>query len=149
MDKETRSRMMAGIRGKNTKPEMMIRQGLHRLGFRFRLHSSKVPGKPDLILSRYGAVVFVHGCFWHGHDCHLFKMPSTRREFWETKIGRNIERDHEVRLALRKLGWRQLIIWECSLKGKQRLPLEIVIQRTAEWIKSGNPEHEIIGLPSS
>ena len=89
VDSATRSRMMSGIKGKNTKPELMVRSGLHRLGYRFRLHRKDLPGKPDLVFAKHRAVIFVHGCFWHYHDCHLFKMPSTRREFWETKIGRN------------------------------------------------------------
>ncbi len=121
--------MMSGIRGKDTKPELLIRKALHSRGFRFRLHSLKVPGKPDLVLPRYNAAIFVHGCFWHGHDCHLFKMPSTRPEFWEGKIDRNRARDTEVRNALITSGWRRLVIWECALKGKFRLDFEILVER--------------------
>ena len=89
VDRKTRSRMMSGIRGKNTRPELLIRKGLHARGFRFRLHDKRLPGKPDLVLPKYSAVIFVHGCFWHGHDCHLFKWPQSRREFWRKKITRN------------------------------------------------------------
>ena len=103
---------MSGIRGKDTKPEITIRKALFRQGFRYRLYDKKLPGKPDLVLPKYGAVIFVHGCFWHQHDCHLFKMPSTRQEFWYTK--KVLERLHGE-------GWRTLIVWECALKGKNKL----------------------------
>ena len=87
---------MSGIRGRDTKPEKLIRSALHRLGFRFRLQSKKIPGRPDLVLPKFRAAVFVHGCFWHGHDCPLFRLPGTRRAFWDAKIKRNRERDTEV-----------------------------------------------------
>src|SRR5690606_16975078 len=90
---KTRSRMMSGIRGKNTRPELILRSALHRKGFRFRLHRKDLPGRPDMIFPQYRAVLFVHGCFWHGHNCHLFKWPSTREEFWREKIAGNIKRD--------------------------------------------------------
>lgn len=145
VDSETRSRMMSGIRSKNTKPEMMVRRGLHRLGFRFRLHSADVPGRPDLVLPRYRVAIFVNGCFWHGHDCHLFKLPSTHPEFWRVKIARNIERDQEVRRALCEQGWRMLIIWECALKGKWRLEFDAVMLRAGKWIMGNEAEAEIAG----
>lgn len=138
---------MSGIRGKNTKPEMTIRKGLHRRGFRFRLHSRHLPGKPDLVLPRYNTTIFVHGCFWHGHGCHLFKMPSTRREFWQAKIARNAECDQEVAKALGQKGWRRLVIWECAIKGKSRHDLNTLLQRITEWIKSGDTDVEIAGVP--
>ena len=147
VDPQTRSRMMSGIRGKNTRPELVIRQGLHAMGFRFRLHAPSVPGKPDVVLPKYRAVVFVHGCFWHGHSCHLFKMPSTRPEFWNTKIARNQERDREVREALREAGWRQLVVWECAIKGKWKLDLEAVLLGASDWIRSDKREAEIAGAP--
>jgi DNA mismatch endonuclease (patch repair protein) len=103
---EVRSRMMAGIKGKDTKPELVIRSALHRAGFRFRLHYKNMPGRPDLVFPRYRAVVFVHGCFWHGHDCHLFRWPSTREEFWREKIGRNVARDSQQTSTLLDTGWR-------------------------------------------
>lgn len=137
--------MMAGIKGKNTKPELLVRKGLHALGFRFRLHGKDVPGKPDLVLKKYSAAIFVHGCFWHGHDCHLFKMPSTRPEFWEAKISRNRERDQQVKDQLKEFGWRRLVIWECALKGKTRLDFDTLIHRAAQWIKLGEPDAEIAG----
>jgi DNA mismatch endonuclease (patch repair protein) len=142
---EVRSRMMSGIRGTNTKPELLLRKGLHAMGFRFRLHDRSLPGKPDIVLPRYKAVIFAHGCFWHGHDCHLFKWPSTRPEFWQAKIARNRAVDARTDIALSEAGWRQAIVWECALKGKTRLPLEDVIQSCAEWLKSDRPRLEIRG----
>lgn len=142
---EVRSRMMSGIRGTNTKPELQLRKGLHALGFRFRLHDRSLPGKPDIVLPRYKAVIFAHGCFWHGHDCHLFKWPSTRPEFWQAKIARNRAVDERTEAALTEAGWRQAIVWECALKGKTRLPLEEVILSCAEWLKSDRPRLEIRG----
>ena len=145
VDAQTRSRMMSGIRGKNTKPELMIRKGLHARGFRFRLHSTKVPGKPDLVLPKFGAVVLVHGCFWHGHSCHLFRMPSSRREFWEAKITRNRERDREVRTVLLDAGWRILVVWECALKGKFCLDADTLLDRAAAWLRGAERELELRG----
>lgn len=142
---EVRSRMMSGIRGTNTKPELLLRKGLHSLGFRFRLHDRSLPGKPDIVLPRYKAVIFAHGCFWHGHDCHLFKWPSTRPEFWQAKIARNRAVDERTDAALTEAGWRQAVVWECALKGKTRLPLEDVIQSCAEWLRSDRPRLEIRG----
>lgn len=142
---EVRSRMMAGIRGKNTKPEMILRRGLHAAGFRFRLHDRALPGKPDIVFPRYKAALFAHGCFWHGHDCHLFKWPSTRPDFWQTKIHRNREVDALVSTALQETGWRQGIVWECALKGKARLPIETVLAECASWLQSDVPFFEIRG----
>lgn len=135
VDQATRSRMMSGIRGTNTKPEIRIRSLLHRHGFRFRLHSRQLPGKPDIVLPRYHAVVFVHGCFWHGHDCPLFKMPATRSEFWQAKIERNRENDHNALYALLQSGWRVATVWECSMRGRNRLDDNLLLERLAEWLK--------------
>jgi DNA mismatch endonuclease, patch repair protein len=148
---ETRSRMMSGIRGKDTKPELVLRRGLHALGFRFRLHDSSLPGKPDLVLPRYKAVILVQGCFWHWHDCHLFKWPSTRPEWWAAKLKRNREKDAESISSLLDTGWRVLEVWECSLKGKTRLPAAEVIRKTAEWLRSSDVRASIRGndLPSA
>ena len=115
------------------------------MGFRFRLHSSAVPGTPDLILPRYKVAIFVHGCFWHGHNCHLFRIPSTRPEFWRTKINRNIERDREVTALLLENGWRKLTIWECALKGKKKLDLDEILQFVESWIKGDEQIIEIEG----
>lgn len=142
---DVRSRMMSGIRGKNTKPEIVIRSALHRLGFRFRVHAKNLPGKPDLVFRKHRAVIFVHGCFWHGHDCHLFKWPGTRSDFWRQKITSNIARDRDCRLALAGAGWRVAIIWECALKGRTRLPPDAVAQRCAAWLESDKPEMRLKG----
>lgn len=140
-----RSRMMAGIRGKNTKPELMLRSELHRRGFRFRLHRRDLPGSPDLVFPKRGAVIFVNGCFWHGHDCHLFRLPKSRTEFWREKIAANVARDRRQMDALRAAGWRVSVVWECALKGRTRLPLERVIDQCAAWLDSSEPEVEIHG----
>lgn len=141
-----RSRMMAGIRSTNTKPEMVVRQGLHRLGFRFRLHDRRLPGSPDLVLPRYLAVIFVHGCFWHGHDCHLFKWPSTRTDFWQAKITRNRLVDAVASAALVDAGWRVATVWECAVKGRTRLPLDAVLASCADWLRSSQASLEVKGL---
>lgn len=116
VDKATRSRMMSGIRAKNTKPELLVRSYLHGHGFRFRLHDKKLPGNPDIVLPRWRTALFVHGCFWHWHSCRYFKLPQTRTEFWREKLGRNKARDERNQLVLEKLGWRVLVIHECSLR---------------------------------
>ena len=141
----TRSRMMAGIKGKNTRPELAIRSALHRRGFRFRLHRKDLPGKPDLVFAGRGAVIFVHGCFWHGHDCHLFRWPKSREEFWRDKIGRNIERDRRQYQALTEAGWRIGTVRECALKGKTRLPFDSVVDQCAIWLKSDIKTLEVSG----
>lgn len=133
VDAATRSRMMSGIRGRNTKPELLIRSLLHRRGFRFRLDARDLPGRPDIVLPRYRAVVFVHGCFWHGHDCHLFKWPQTRPEFWRDKIGRNRSNDLKAQQLLRERGWRVATVWECALRGANR-DLDGVLQRLVDWL---------------
>ncbi|RQY17976.1 very short patch repair endonuclease [Burkholderia stagnalis] len=138
VDSATRSRMMSGIRGRNTKPEILVRSLLHRLGFRFRLHVRELPGKPDIVLPRYHAVIFVHGCFWHGHDCHLFKWPSTRPDFWRAKIGRNQSNDEKARDALLAAGWRVGVVWECALRGSNK-SAEGVAQSLADWLRGDAP----------
>ena len=133
---KVRSRMMAGIRSKNTKPELIIRKGLHRKGFRFRLHDKGLLGKPDLVLPRYQAVVFVNGCFWHGHDCHLFRVPATRTDFWKQKISKNKENDKIATASLSDDGWRIATVWECALKGKGKIKEDDVIEMLSSWLKS-------------
>ncbi|WP_033137345.1 very short patch repair endonuclease [Aeromonas finlandensis] len=142
---ETRSRLMAGIKNANTKPEIQIRQLLHHAGFRYRLHNAALPGKPDLWLARYRAVIEVNGCFWHGHDCHLFKLPSTRTDFWQTKIASNRARDARHLAELEQLGIRRLTIWECALKGRLRHDPERLILVISWWLTSGTSHCEIAG----
>ena len=140
-----RSRMMAGIQGRNTKPELAIRSALHRQGFRFRLYRRDLPGKPDMVFARYRAVIFVHGCFWHGHDCHLFRWPRTREDFWRKKIGANMERDRRQKAALLDGGWRVATIWECALKGRTRLPFEAIVESCGAWLVSEKTILELRG----
>ena len=137
---------MSGIRGKDTKPELLIRHALHAKGFRYRLHAPNVPGKPDMVFPKFRAVVFVHGCFWHGHDCPLFRLPGTRTEFWKTKIERNRTRDEEVAATLSESGWRRLVVWECALKGRGKLPFETVIHRIVDWLHGSANTFETRGL---
>lgn len=142
---ETRSQMMSGIRGKNTKPELLIRKALHHRGFRFSLYDKTLPGKPDIVLPKYHALIQIQGCFWHCHNCHLFKWPSSRPEFWREKITKNKQRDSRNLQALKDLEWRVLVIWECALKGKQRLPFEQLIELVENWLLVGNQFMEITG----
>lgn len=107
---------MARVKNKNTAPEIVVRKTLHRLGYRFRLHRRNLPGNPDIVLPRWQAVIFVNGCFWHGHDCPRGKRPASHQEFWSTKLDRNIERDRENQSLLREGGWRVLVVWECQTK---------------------------------
>lgn len=120
-DKETRSFNMSRIKGKNTKPELIVRKYLHAHGLRYRLHAAGMPGKPDIVLAKYKTVVFVHGCFWHRHDgCRYFVVPKTRTDFWMNKIERNVSNDTKQRNALQAAGWQVLTIWECELKPSAR-----------------------------
>lgn len=144
VDSVTRSRMMSGIRGRNTKPEILVRSLLHRQGFRFRLHVRELPGKPDIVLPRYHAAIFVHGCFWHGHDCPLFRMPGTRADFWRDKIGRNQTNDQKAKSALLAAGWRVGVVWECAIRGPGK-NIESVARRLGEWLRSEEKETEARG----
>nr|WP_171231954.1 very short patch repair endonuclease [Ruegeria sp. HKCCA4812] len=135
-DKATRRRNMAAIKSRDTKPELVIRKALHARGFRYRLHSSSLPGKPDLVFKKHRAVIFVHGCFWHGHNCPLFRWPATRQEFWRAKITGNQERDRRVEAEILNLGWRVGVVWECALKGREHLPLIRVIDSLSFWLSS-------------
>lgn len=129
--------MMSGIRGRNTKPEVALRSGLHRLGLRFTL-KSKLLGKPDIVLPKHRTVVFFHGCFWHGHEgCELFKLPASRTDFWRTKIEGNRARDTRVMAALAAEGWRIAVVRECAIRGSGKRPLENVCAELAAWIRAG------------
>lgn len=136
---------MSGIRGKNTKPEMAVRLGLHALGFRYRLHPRELPGKPDLYLPRYRAAVFISGCFWHGHNCSLFKVPGSRTDFWRTKIEGNRARDAMVEQALVTTGLRCLTIWECAFRGPGNIGLEETLAAAAIWLRGTDDRGEIRG----
>lgn len=136
---------MSGIRGKNTKPEITVRKALHARGFRYRLHVGDVPGSPDFVLPKFRVAAFVHGCFWHGHDCPLFRLPKTRQDFWKAKIERNRSRDQEVVFAIEQAGWRRLTVWECALRGKGRLEFVPLIDSVACWLNGVSASFEIRG----
>ena len=154
VDRQTRSRMMSTIRGRDTGPEMLLRSGLQRLGLRHRLGDSYqwqgklLPGRPDLVYPRYRAVIQVNGCFWHRHNCHLFNWPGTRREFWRQKLGENAERDARNCAKLEQMGWRVLTVWECSLKGKARRAPEEVVHTAANWVQFDRGSASIEGINS-
>lgn len=136
VDSMTRSRMMAGIKGKDTQPEIVLRKALFKRGFRYRLHGKGIPGKPDIVLRKYNAVIFVNGCFWHGHDCNLFKWPTTRKDFWKEKIEGTRVRDKKKINECHDMGLRTLVVWECALKGKEKLPFDALIQKVVDWLHS-------------
>ena len=136
---------MQAVKGSNTKPEVAVRKALHARGYRYRLNRKDLPGKPDIVLPKYHAVILLHGCFWHGHGCALFKWPTTRGEFWRAKIEANVERDQRTDLALTTSGWRVGVIWECALKGRSRLGLSIVVDRVVAWLEVSHPKLEIRG----
>lgn len=143
VDAKTRSRIMASIRGKDTRPELRLRSLLHRSGLRFRLHAKDLPGKPDLVFPKYRAVIQVHGCFWHGHDCGRFKLPETHRAFWSGKISRNRERDAKSEEALLSADWRIGIIWECALVGTSARKDEALENAVRRWLFSRRKRLEI------
>ncbi len=141
IDKATRSRTMAAIRSRDTKPERWVRSELHKQGFRFRLHNKKLPGSPDLVLRKYNAVIFINGCFWHQHQhCKVAHIPETRREFWEKKFARNVARDQKVLYQLKVMGWRAAIVWECGLKKKIE---DETLQQLAGWLRGCSEYIEI------
>jgi DNA mismatch endonuclease (patch repair protein) len=119
---EQRSRNMSRVKGANTRPEMLVRSLVHRMGFRFRLHRRELPGCPDLVLKKSRKVIFVHGCFWHGHKgCRRAARPTSNTEFWDRKLSGNVERDKRNRAALEKDGWQVLVVWECQTKDEEKL----------------------------
>ena len=136
---------MSRVGSKDTKPELLIRRSLHGLGFRYRLHVKELPGKPDLVFPRFKSVIQINGCFWHGHACPLCRMPSSNAEYWRKKVGRNRERDTSNRKLLVKQGWRVLTIWECALRGKEKLALNHVLELTTGWLLSTQSVCEIKG----
>lgn len=137
---------MAAVKNRNTRPELLLRSVLHAAGFRYGLRTP-LPGKPDLTLSRHRVTVFVHGCFWHKHDCPRFKQPGGENAaFWQNKLTRNVERDAAVSAELASRGWRQLVVWECALIGTGRLENDMLVDRVRRWIGSGQQGGEIIGM---
>ena len=140
--------MMAAIRGKDTQPEIYVRKALHRIGFRYKVHDQTLPGKPDLVFPKFKAVILVNGCFWHQHDCHLFKWPTTRSKFWREKIQKNKERDKENQIKLEERGWKVLTIWECALKGKEKMAGAEVVNTISAWLINDPSSAEIRGRKS-
>ncbi len=134
---------MSGIKGKNTKPELSLRKSLHKVGFRYKLHDTSLPGRPDLAFPKYKAVIQINGCFWHRHDCHLFKWPKTNPKFWKEKINSNRIRDRVSQEKLLSMDLRVLVIWECALKGKNKIQLNRVVNRVSKWLKSKSLFKEI------
>ncbi|MDC5607227.1 DNA mismatch endonuclease Vsr [Acinetobacter baumannii] len=143
VDSATRSRMMSNIKGRNTKPELLIRSLLHAQGFRFRINRKDLPGKPDIVLPKYKAIIFIHGCFWHGHqNCRLFKLPASRTEFWEAKISKNQENDLKTKSLLLDSGWRICTIWECAIRRSKKDPVALIDILT-KWLLDSEPLLEI------
>ncbi len=142
VDSVVRSRMMSGIRGRDTKPEILIRKLLHADGLRFRLHAKQLPGKPDIVLPRYRAIMFIHGCFWHGHDCHLFKWPATREKFWREKIERNRDNDEKVVASLLCAGWRVAVVWECAIRAG-RTDTATLRKAITNWVRGDEKRLEL------
>lgn len=147
VDKETRSRMMSSVRAKNTKVELEIRRRLFAMGFRYRLHRNGLPGTPDMVFPKYHSAVFIHGCFWHYHGCHLSSIPETRRAWWKAKLEETARRDSAAAAELQTLGWRVLTIWECGFRkpGTNRMEaLDAISRQTADFL---NSEQRLLEIP--
>lgn len=142
-DKATRSKNMRAIATRDTAIEKRLAGLLQEQGMAFHVQDATLPGRPDFVVDEYRCVIFTHGCFWHHHDCHLFKVPATRTEFWLNKIGKNVERDRRDMLRLRELGWRVLIVWECALRGRLKLSDAALAERLEEWICGGGTTAQI------
>jgi DNA mismatch endonuclease, patch repair protein len=137
---------MAAIRSTNTKPELIVRKLLHAAGFRYRLHRGDLPGKPDLTLPKWNALIEVHGCFFHAHDCHLVKKPpSENAKFWQQKLAGNAERDRRNAEAAAALQWRRLVIWQCAITGRTRLDPGELRSRITDWLRGSDTTGEICG----
>ena len=144
--KQQRSRNMSRVKNKNTRPELVVRKALHRLGYRFRLHRKDIPGSPDIVLPRYRKAIFVHGCFWHGHDCPRGKRPASNQAFWDQKLDRNMKRDTEVVEKLNRLGWDVLVIWDCETKELDAME-EILLEFMQESNSLPEMTPQISALP--
>jgi len=141
---------MAGIGSENTAPEIIIRKALHSAGFRYRVHDKRYPGRPDIVLPKYRAIININGCFWHGHGCYLFKLPATKTDFWDEKIRQNSERDERNLVALKEAGWRVCNLWECAVKGVvHRNYLPTTVSAISEWLKGNDDYLEIDGGASA
>ncbi|HAS8506282.1 very short patch repair endonuclease [Vibrio vulnificus] len=135
---EIRRKNMRAIKARDTSPEIKLRKALHHRGIRYRICPAELPGKPDLYLPKYNAVIQVNGCFWHAHNCELFKTPTTRKAFWIKKLSQNIERDRKNIEHLHNKRLRVIVVWECAMKGKNRLPDDLLVTLAIAWLKSGS-----------
>lgn len=142
-DKATRSKNMRAIATRDTAIEKRLASVLTEQGVTFRVQDATLPGRPDFVVDDYHGVIFTHGCFWHHHNCYLFKVPATRTEFWLEKIGKNVQRDARDCEKLQALGWRVLIVWECALRGREKLDDEALSERVIEWICGGGDTAQI------
>ena len=140
---EKRSEIMSAVKGKDTKPEVMLRKALFSKGLRYSFHTKSIEGKPDIYLKKYNAVIFFHGCFWHGHNCKAGASPKTRTEFWKSKVESNKDRDSRIINSLKDKGFRVMIVLGCSLKGKGKSRFECVVNKIIEWLISDNGTNEI------
>jgi DNA mismatch endonuclease (patch repair protein) len=140
---------MRNIRGKDTKPELLLRRALHALGVRYRLHRRDLPGCPDIVFSKYRTVIFVHGCFWHRHGCAATTTPVTRRDFWEKKFATNQARDQRDIETLCKAGWRVIIVWECALKGRAQKELPVLCAHISQLLRADKSSFTCIHCPST
>lgn len=145
VDSATRSRMMSGIKGRDTKIELAVRKALFAKGYRFRVNRRDLPGRPDIVLPKHRAIIFVHGCFWHLHGCSLTKVPTTRQEFWRDKLEGNRRRDRNAAERLRELGWRVATVWECSLRNKGEAGIQAVAGDLDRWLTGEEPEGKFGG----
>lgn len=136
VSRETRSRMMSGIRCSETQLEIAVRSALHREGFRFRKNQKDLPGKPDIVLRRFNSIIFVNGCFWHAHECSSFRWPKSRSHFWKEKLRGNRDRDERNLKELSQLGWRTAVVWGCSITGTRSYGLNDVVQNLSDWLRS-------------
>ncbi|MCJ8191380.1 very short patch repair endonuclease [Sphingomicrobium aestuariivivum] len=144
---QKRSEMMSGIKNRNTKPELIVRSVLHRSGFRFRLNKKILDTRPDIVLPKWNAAIFVHGCFWHGHEaCHLYRLPKSNTDFWADKVEANKQRDAKHIAILTAADWRVLTVWECALKGRKQLPRLTLAQRLIASIRRKTEDFDIRGV---
>jgi len=140
---------MAAVKSWNTVPELRLRKALHARGLRYRLHVKGLAGKPDLVFTKHRAVLFVHGCYWHGHDCGACRIPQTNTEYWVGKIARNVGRDKHSMESLSASGWRTAVVWECALRGPRKQPLEDISDVVFKWLRGDGHFLEIGGVIKS
>jgi DNA mismatch endonuclease (patch repair protein) len=141
---EARSANMAAIRSSDTSPELLLRKALFSRGFRYRVTPKSMRGRPDIVLPKYKAVIFVHGCFWHGHWCPKYRLPKSNGWYWAEKVFRNRIRDHDDRVFLAEAGWRVAVVWECAIKGpKKEHRVEATVEALDQWLRGNQPEYEL------